>query len=244
MRLLVFLLLFMALPSFAVDGQLELLNVSPDGDGERYSVNIETLIMMTLLSFLSAAIIMLTPFLRCIIVFGLLRQAIGAMTAPPNKVLVAISLLISYIVMQPTLDKLYVDIYKPYKSEQISYEIAENAALEEMKKFWLSSTSDEELLYFSELFEVAPVAELMDLPLKVVIPAFVYSELKIAFKIGFLLFIPFLIIDMVIASILMGMGMMMLSPQIVSLPFKIFAFVILDGWGLLTTSLIASYGVL
>ncbi len=245
MRLLLILALF-AFPALGADGQLELLNVTPTeaGEGERYSVNIETLIVMTLLSFVSAAVVMLTPFLRCIIVFGLLRQALGTMHSPPNQVIIAISMLVSFIVMQPTLDKIYTDVYKPYQEEEISYDMAEEHTILEMKKFWLSATADEELLYFSELFQVEPVNELTELPLKVVIPAFVYSELKVAFKIAFLIFIPFLIIDIVVASTLMGMGMMMLSPMIVSLPFKIFAFVILDGWGMLTTTMIGSYGVL
>lgn len=245
MRLLIILVLI-AFPTLGADGQLELLNVMPteSGDGERYSVNIETLIVMTLLSFVSAAVVMLTPFLRCIIVFGLLRQALGTMHSPPNQVIIAISMLVSFIVMQPTLDKIYTDVYKPYQQKEITYDVAQDYTIFEMKKFWLSATSDEELLYFSELFQVEPVNELTDLPLKVVIPAFVYSELKVAFKIAFLIFIPFLIIDIVVASTLMGMGMMMLSPMIVSLPFKIFAFVILDGWGMLTTTMIGSYGVL
>lgn len=244
MRFLIFVLLFLAFPTLGADGRLELMEVATTEHGQKYHANIETLILMTMLPFLSAAIIMLTPFMRCVIVFGLLRQALGTMHSPPNQVVIAISLMISYIVMQPTLDKLHQEVYKPYKAQEITFVQAEEKAVTEMKRFWLGVTNDEELLYFAELFDVGEVEELEDLPLKVIIPSFVYSELKVAFKMAFLFFIPFLIIDMVVASVLMGMGMMMLSPMIVSLPFKLCAFVILDGWGLVTSSMIGSYGVL
>jgi len=241
-----YLLLFflVSFPSMAADGYLDLVTVTPTDKGEKYSANIETLIIMTALPFLSAAIIMLTPFMRCVIVFGLLRQALGTMHSPPNQVIIAISLLVSFIVMQPTLNNIYTNAYEPYKAQVISSDAAQDIGVSEMKDFWLSVTNDEELLYFSELFDTPPVDELKELPLKVLIPAFVYSELKMAFKIAFMLFVPFLLIDIVIASTLMGMGMMMLSPMIVSLPFKLCAFIILDGWGLITSSMIGSYGVM
>jgi flagellar biosynthetic protein FliP len=240
----ILLLLLFSAPSFASDGYIDLITVSPTEGGDKYSANIETLILMTALPFLSAAVIMLTPFMRCVIVFGLLRQALGTMHSPPNQVIVAISLMVSYIIMQPTLDNVYTYAYEPYKAEIIDADKAREVGLSHIKKFWLSVTHDEELLYFAELFDVPKVDDLESLPLKVIIPSFVYSELKMAFKIAFMLFVPFLLIDIVIASTLMGMGMMMLSPMIVSLPFKLCAFVILDGWGLITSSMIGSYGVM
>ena len=222
---------------------MSLLTASSSGEPREYSANIETLILMSLLPFASAIVIMLTPFLRCIIVFGLLRQALGTMHSPPNQVLIAISLVISFVVMKPTLDQVYEHAYTPYMSGEISLSAASDVAVPKLKEFWLSVTAEEELVYFSHLMKVAPVDDLSDLPLSVVLPAFVYSELKTAFKIAFMLFLPFLVIDIVVASVLMGMGMMMLSPMIVSLPFKIFAFVALDAFGLVTSSMLSSYGV-
>lgn len=242
-KYLVLVLALLSLPASANEsfGAIELFKVTAAEDGEVYSSSIQTLIMMTLLSFLSAAVIMVTPFMRCVIVFGLLRQAIGTMQSPPNQVIIAISLLISFIVMQPTFEKIHDEAYVPFTAGNMTQVEAKDIALNHMSTFWLSATSEEELVYFAELMEVEAVNSVEELPLKVIVPAFVYSELKIAFKIAFLLFVPFLIIDIVVASTLMGMGMMMLSPMIVSLPIKIFAFVILDGWGLITTSLIATY---
>lgn len=228
----------------AQPGTIELLSVVKGEGTDTYTANIQTLILMSLLPFLSAAVVMLTPFMRCLIVFGLLRQALGTMHSPPNQVIIAISMMISAIVMKPTFDVVYEQAYKPYMAGELASDAAASLAVTNMKKFWLSVTHEEELFYFAELMEVDAVDDLNELPLRVVVPAFVYSELKLAFKIAFLIFIPFLVIDIVVASTLMGMGMMMLSPMIVSLPFKIFAFIALDGWGLLTTSMIGSYKVL
>ncbi|MDP2564328.1 flagellar type III secretion system pore protein FliP [Pseudoalteromonas marina] len=242
-KFLALVLLLCPLFGFAETGQIDLLTVTPNSDGtESYSSNIQTLIIMSMLPFLTAGIVMFTPFMRTIIVFGFLRQALGTMNSPPNQVLIAISLMVSFIVMKPVLSDIYNDGYLPYESGVISDKKAVEVGVEKMTAFWLSVTSEEELIYFSELMDAEPVDEYKDLPLSVIMPAFVYSELKIAFKIAFLLFIPFLLIDIVIASTLMGMGMMMLSPMIISLPFKIFAFILLDGFGLVTTSMIGSYG--
>ncbi len=241
--LLSIILLLCPLFGYAESGQIDLLTVTPNEDGtQSYSSNIQTLILMSALPFLTAGIIMFTPFMRTIIVFGFLRQALGTMNSPPNQVLIAISLMVSFIVMKPVLSDIYNDGYVPFQEELITDKQAVEIGVSKMTDFWLSVTSEEELIYFSELMDAEPVEEYKELPLSVVMPAFVYSELKIAFKIAFLLFIPFLIIDIVIASTLMGMGMMMLSPMIISLPFKIFAFILLDGFGLVTTSMIGSYG--
>lgn len=245
MRYLILLMLF-AFPSFcfAEMGQIDLLTVTANEDGsESLSSNVQTLFFMSLLPFLTAGVIMFTPFMRTIIVFAFLRQALGTMNSPPNQVLIAISLMVSFIVMKPVLSDIYHSGYVPFEQGVISDKQALGVGVDKMTDFWLSVTSEEELIYFSELMDAPVVDEYRDLPLSVIMPAFVYSELKIAFKIAFLLFIPFLLIDLVIASTLMGMGMMMLSPMIISLPFKIFAFILLDGFGLVTTSMIGSYGV-
>lgn len=223
-------------------GKVALMSSTTDGVATEYSSNIETLILMSLLPFSAAILVMLTPFLRCIIVFGLLRQALGTMHSPPNQVLIAISLMISFVVMKPSITYIYEQGYQPYVAGEISLLQMSDVALPKLKSFWLSVTDEDELIYFSQVMDVDVVDNLEDLPLSVIIPAFVYSELKTAFKIAFLLFLPFLVIDMVVASILMGMGMMMLSPMIVSLPFKIFAFIALDAFGLVTSSIITSYG--
>jgi flagellar biosynthetic protein FliP len=245
MILRLLLLLLITIPSFGAEvGGIDLLHVSPSGDGEKYSTNVETLLFMTALSLLPVVIVMLTPFLRNIIVFSMLRQAIGTMHSPPNNVLVGMAMLVSFIVMQPTLEKIYEDAYVPYQAGSITSDVAVNKLETLMKSFWLSVTNEEELIYFHEIMNAPKVEEVEDLPLKVIIPAFVYSEIKMAFKIGLLLFVPFIIIDLVVASSLMGLGMMMLSPMMISLPFKICAFVILDGWGLITSSMIGSFGVM
>lgn len=231
-------------PAIGADTGLDLLHVTPTETGEQYSTTVETLLFMTALSLLPVAIVMLTPFLRNVIVFSMLRQAIGTMHSPPNNVLVGMAFLVSYIVMQPTLEKIYDQAYVPYEQEVIKSDQAVDITTGLMKSFWLSVTDEEELVYFHEIMGGEEVAELSDLPLKVVIPAFVYSEIKMAFKIGLLLFVPFILIDLVVASALMGLGMMMLSPMMISLPFKICAFVILDGWGLITSSMIGSFGVI
>jgi len=243
-RLVVFIFIFLSFDLHAAVGKIPLLTVSgSEGQESVYEANIYTLLFMSMLPFLTAAVIMLTPFMRAIIIFGFLRQALGTQHSPPNQVLIAISLMISIIVMKPVLSEVYKDAYKPYTQEILNEDQAIEVGLKHFKRFWLSVTSEEELIYFGEIMEVEAVDDYEDLPLEVILPAFVFSELTVAFKIAFLIFIPFLIIDMVVASTLMGMGMMMLSPMIISLPFKIFAFILLDGFGLVTSSVIGSYGV-
>ncbi|MEN3111733.1 flagellar type III secretion system pore protein FliP [Uliginosibacterium paludis] len=212
------------------------------GGSTQYSLPVQTLVMMTALSFLPAAVLMMTCFTRIIIVFSLLRHALGTQTTPPNQVVVGLALFLTFFIMQPVLDKVYQDAYVPLSENRISFTEALDRASVPMKTFMLAQVRETDLSMFAQLAKIPKVDKAADLPMRVVIPAFVTSELKTAFQIGFIVFIPFLIIDMVVATVLMSMGMMMMSPVIVSLPFKIMLFVLVDGWNLLISSLVQSFG--
>jgi flagellar biosynthetic protein FliP len=211
------------------------------GGGASYSVPIQTLLFFTALSFLPAALLMMTGFTRIVIVLGLARQAIGAQTAPPNQVIIGLSLFLTLFVMGPTLDKVYKDAYEPFSTNQITFTEALERGQAPLRQFMGKQTRQSDLQLFVKLAkfegEITPQA----VPFRVLVPAFVTSELKSAFQIGFLIFIPFLVIDMVVASVLMSLGMMMLSPVMVALPFKLMLFVLADGWNLLLGSLAASF---
>jgi flagellar biosynthesis protein FliP len=231
------------LPALAAAQTLPLLTSSPaGGGGTTYSLPVQTLLMMTALSFLPAVILMMTSFTRIVIVLSLLRQALGTQTSPPNQVIVGLSLFLTFFVMSPVIDKVYQDAYLPLTENRIQFDEALTRASVPVKGFMLRQIREPDLSLFAELAKMPKVDKASDLPMRVVIPAFVTSELKTAFQIGFIVFIPFLIIDMVVASVLMSMGMMMMSPVIVSLPFKIMLFVLVDGWSLLITSLVQSFG--
>ncbi|KAI5916125.1 flagellar type III secretion system pore protein FliP [Thauera sp. 2A1] len=231
-------------PLLAAAQALPTLTAMPAaGGGTTYSLTIQTLVLMTLLSFIPAMVLMMTSFTRIVIVFGLLRQAIGTQTAPPNQVLVGLALFLSFFIMAPVAEKVYQDAYLPMSQGSIQFEEALQRASVPMKAFMLKQVREPDLSLFSGLAKLPPVEKAEDLPMRVVIPAFVTSELKTAFQIGFIVFIPFIIIDMVVASVLMSMGMMMMSPVIVSLPFKIMLFVLVDGWTLLIGSLVQSFAV-
>jgi flagellar biosynthetic protein FliP len=210
--------------------------------GTVYSLPVQTLATLTALSFIPAAVLMMTSFTRIVIVLSLLRQALGTQTSPPNQVIVGLSLFLTFFVMSPTLDKVYQDAYLPLSTGQIQFDEAITRASVPMKSFMLKQVRDTDLSLFAQLAKTPKVTKASELPMRVIIPAFVTSELKTAFQIGFIVFLPFLIIDMVVASILMSMGMMMMSPVIISLPFKIMLFVLVDGWALLITSLVQSFG--
>ena len=211
------------------------------GGGNSYSVPIQTLLFFTALSFLPAMLLMMTGFTRIVIVLSLLRQALGTQSAPPNQVIIGLSLFLTLFVMGPTLDKVYNEAYQPYTSNQIPFDQALDRAQGPMREFMLKQTRQADVMLFSRLAKVDPAVKTADIPFKVLVPAFVTSELKSAFQIGFMVFIPFLIIDMVVASVLMSLGMMMLSPVLVALPFKLMLFVLADGWNLLLGSLAASF---
>jgi flagellar biosynthesis protein FliP len=217
------------------------LMVAQGSGGTSYSVPIQTLLFFTALSFLPAVLLMMTSFTRIVIVLSLLRQALGTQAAPPNQVIVGLSLFLTFFVMGPTLDKVYAEAYEPYSANKISFDEALKRGEVPMREFMLKQTRQADLALFSRLAKVDNKVAAAEVPFKVLVPAFVTSELKSAFQIGFLIFIPFLIIDMIVASVLMSLGMMMLSPVLVALPFKLMLFVLADGWNLLIGSLAASF---
>jgi flagellar biosynthetic protein FliP len=208
------------------------------GGSTNYTFSIEALLFITALTFLPALLLMMTSFTRIVIVLSLLRQAMGTMTAPPNQVIVGLSLFLTFFIMAPVFDKIYETAWVPYSENKISMVEAGNRAAGPLKAFMLKQTRQEDLALFVGLAKTPPIQTPEETPLKVLVPAYVISELKTAFQIGFIVFIPFLIIDMVVASVLMSMGMMMLSPVLISLPFKIMLFVMADGWNLLIASLV------
>lgn len=211
------------------------------GGGQTYSLSLQTLLLITSLSFLPAVLLLMTGFTRIIIVLSLLRSAIGTPTAPPNQVLIGLALFLTFFVMSPVLDKVYTDAYLPYSENKFSLEQALEKGSIPLKTFMLRQTREADLALFVRISNNEPLESADKVPLKILVPAYVISELKTAFQIGFVVFIPFLIIDMVVASILMSMGMMMVSPAMFSLPFKIMLFVLADGWNLLIGSLVQSF---
>jgi len=212
------------------------------GGGTQWSLSIQTLLLITSLSFLPALLLMMTSFTRIIIVFSLLRHALGTQTSPPNQVLVGLALFLTFFVMAPVGEKIYADAYLPLSENKISFQQALDRGAIPLRSFMLRQTRDADLALFTKIAQAPTPEKVDDVPMRVLIPAFVTSELKTAFQIGFIVFIPFLIIDMVVASVLMSMGMMMMSPVIVALPFKIMLFVLVDGWQLLIGSLVTSFG--
>jgi flagellar biosynthetic protein FliP len=216
---------------------------TPSGGGSTtFSVPVQTLIFFTALTFIPAVLLMMTGFTRIIIVLSLLRQALGTQSTPPNQVLVGMSMFLTFFVMGPTFDRIYDDAYLPYTRNQITLEQASVKGQVPLKEFMLKQTREADIALFVRLARAETPNTSADLPLRVIVPAFVTSELKTAFQIGFMIFIPFLVIDMVVASALMSMGMMMLSPVMIALPFKLMLFVLVDGWNLLISSLVASFG--
>jgi len=212
------------------------------GGGQTYSLSLQTMILLTVLSVLPAALLMMTSFTRIIIVLSLLRQALGTQTAPPNQVLIGLALFLTLFVMGPVFDKIYIDAYQPLSENKITMSQALDRGAAPLKTFMMKQTRQADLALYVKLSNGPALNGPEDVPLRVLIPAFITSELKTAFQISFAIFIPFLIIDMVVASILMSMGMMMMSPVIVALPFKIMLFVLVDGWQLVIGSLVASFG--
>jgi flagellar biosynthetic protein FliP len=221
-------------------GQLPLL-VGTGNSGMSFSVPVQTLLFFTALSFLPAVLLMMTGFTRIVIVLSLLRQALGTQSAPPNQVVVGLSLFLTFFVMGPTLDKVYNEAYLPYTKSAISFEQALAKGEDPLRQFMSKQTRQSDLALFAKLAKLEPGVNAQNAPIRVLVPAFVTSELKSAFQIGFMIFIPFLVIDIVVASVLMSLGMMMLSPVLVALPFKLMLFVLADGWNLLIGSLAASF---
>jgi len=221
---------------------VELLRTAPTpGGGQAYSLTLQALGLMTVLTLLPAIVLSMTAFTRIVIVLSLLRQALGAAQAPPNQVIVGLSLFLTIFVMAPTLDDIQKTALAPYVESKIPFEEALVRAEVPIKKFMLAQTRQSDLKLFFDLRNQPKVQAPMDTPLTLLVPAYMISELRTAFTIGFLIYIPFLLIDLITASVLMSMGMMMVSPVMISLPFKFLVFILVDGWALIVGSLAASF---
>jgi len=223
---------------------IDALTMTPGAGGEQtYTLSIQVLLLMTALSLLPAALILMTSFTRIVIVLSILRQALGTAQTPSNQVLIGLALFLTLFIMGPVLSEVYDTALQPYLADQISAQAALDAAQVPVREFMLAQTRDDDLALFARISGQEHFAHEADVPFTLLMPAFATSELKTAFQIGFLLFIPFLVIDLVVASVLMSMGMMMLSPLIISLPFKIMLFVLVDGWALVLGTLATSFYV-
>jgi flagellar biosynthetic protein FliP len=214
---------------------------SAPGGGQEYSLTLQILILMTAVTLLPGIVLMMTAFTRIVIVLAILRQALGAGQAPPNQVLIGLSLFLTLFVMGPVIDKINTDAVQPYMAGTIDATTAMQTGAEPLKRFMLDQTRESDIATFVRISGGDGFDKPEDVPLRILVPAFATSELKSAFQIGFLIFIPFVIIDLVVASVLMSMGMMMLSPVLISLPFKLMLFVLVDGWGLIMGTLAASF---
>jgi flagellar biosynthetic protein FliP len=231
----------LALAQTSTGGLPAITSTPAAGGGTTYSLTIQTLLLMTALSFIPAVVLMMTGFTRIVIVLSLLRHAIGMQTAPPNQVIVGMSLFLTFFVMSPVLEKVYTDAYVPLSENRINIMQAADRAAIPMRVFMLKQTRESDLSLFAGIAKIDKIDKPEDTPLRILVPAFVISELKTAFQIGFIIFIPFLVIDMVVASMLMSMGMMMMSPVMIALPFKLMLFVLVDGWHLVIGSLVQSF---
>jgi flagellar biosynthetic protein FliP len=223
---------------------IEALTVTPgDGGEQTYTLTIQVLLMMTALSMLPAALILMTSFTRIVIVLSILRQALGTAQTPSNQILIGLALFLTFFIMGPVLSEVYETALQPYLADEMTAQAAFAAAEIPVREFMLAQTRDDDLALFARISGQEGFEHEADVPFTLLMPAFATSELKTAFQIGFLLFIPFLVIDLVVASVLMSMGMMMLSPLIISLPFKIMLFVLVDGWALVLGTLATSFYV-
>ncbi|WP_334473851.1 flagellar type III secretion system pore protein FliP [Arsenophonus sp. PmNCSU2021_1] len=209
--------------------------------GQSWSLPVQTLIFITALGFIPALLLMTTSFTRIIIVLGLLRNALGTPTAPPNQILLDLALFMTFFVMSPVFDKIYQNAYLPFSEEKITIEVALSEGAKPLRQFMLQQTRQPDLALFSRLANDKEYQTQADVPLRILVPAFITSELKTAFQIGFMIFIPFLIIDLVVASVLMALGMMMVPPATVAMPFKLMLFVLVDDWQLILGSLAQSF---
>ena len=216
------------------------LNLSAPETPQQLVSSLNVVVVLTLLVLAPSMVLVMTTFTRFVIVFGFLRQALGTQQVPPTQLLVMLAMILTFFVMEPIGTKAYEQGIKPYVAEQIGYEEAFTRTALPFKNFMIRNTREKDLALFLRIRKMPNPKSVADVPLSIVIPAFIISEMKTAFEIGFLLFLPFLVIDMVVASILMSMGMMMLPPVMISLPFKILVFVLIDGWNLLIGNLIAS----
>ena len=231
---LLFLLAAQAPSQFKID-------MSGSSGSVQMTMPVQMLVLMTLLTFLPAIIISLSSFTRIIIVFHFLRQGLGTQEAPSNQILIGLALFMSFFIMNPTLTQMYDQAYVPFSKGEIDQTQAITRGAESLKQFMLKATREKDLKLFVDLSGTPQPKGPADLPMRAVMPAFMISEIKTAFQIGFVLFLPFLVIDMVVSSVLLSMGMMQLPPMMVSLPFKVLLFIMVDGWGLIVSSLVKSY---
>ncbi len=236
------LLAVVSFPGYAQVAGIPALNiVGGADDGQTYSVTLEILALMTVLTLLPAILLMMTSFTRIIIVLAILRQALGTASTPSNQIILGLALFLSLFIMAPVLQQVNDRAVQPYLQEQVSAIDAIRMAAEPFKTFMLAQTRETDIRMFADIAGIESIESPQQTPLRLLLPAFVTSELKTAFQIGFLIFIPFVIIDLVVASVLMSMGMMMLSPMIISLPFKLMLFVLVDGWSLIMGTLASSF---
>jgi len=228
--------------SFAAGFDAIAVTTAADGT-QTYSLTLQVLLLMTALSVLPALLLAMTSFTRIIIVLAILRQAIGTAQTPSNQILIALALFMTFFIMSPVAERVWQDAVTPYVNEELAFKDALARAAAPVRGFMLEHTRESDLTLFADMAGREPFADAAAVPFSVLAPSFIVSELKTAFQIGFLIFLPFLIIDLVVASVLMSMGMMMLSPLIISLPFKIMLFVLVDGWALIVGTLASSFYV-
>ncbi len=241
-RLLMAAVLGLPLLAAAQQG-IPMVNVKAISGGTQYSLTLQLLALMTALTLLPSLLLMMTSFVRIIVVLSLLRQALGTGQTPPNTVLVGLALFLSLFIMSPVLTSVYQDAAVPYMDNKINAQQALAAAEKPIRGFMLAQTREDDLATFLEIARKREVASPSEVPFTTLVPAFIISELKSAFTIGFLIYIPFVVIDLIVSSVLMSMGMMMLSPMMIAMPFKLMLFVLVDGWGLIMGSLAASFAV-
>ncbi|WP_312629486.1 flagellar type III secretion system pore protein FliP [Scandinavium sp.] len=225
--------------AFAANGDIILAHSTNGGEG--WSLPVQTLVLLTSITFLPIILLMMTGFTRIIIVLGLLRNALGTPSTPPNQVLLGLALFLTFFVMSPVFSQIYDESWQPLSENKISMEAALDKGMQPLRTFMLGQTRESDLALYARLAKVDNFQSQADVPLRVLMPAFITSELKTGFQIGFTIFIPFLIIDLVVASVLMALGMMMVPPATISLPFKLMLFVLVDGWQLLMGSLAQSF---
>ncbi len=242
MKVIITVIIFFYINTALAAPGLEALTVeTTDSGDQKYSLSLQALILMTALTLLPAALLMMTSFTRIIIVLAILRQALGTAQTPSNQILLGLALFITIFIMSPVLHEININAAQPYYSESISAKQALEQAKKPVMEFMLNQTREDDISMFIEMSGLQNIDGVENIPLTVLMPSFITSELKTAFQIGFLIFLPFLIIDLVVASVLMSMGMMMLSPLIISLPFKLMLFVMVDGWSMIVGSLASSF---
>ncbi|NBU44797.1 MAG: flagellar biosynthetic protein FliP [Betaproteobacteria bacterium] len=234
-------LVWLVVPEVSWAQGLPMVNVSNGKGGQQYSLTLQLLALMTTLTLLPSLLLMMTSFVRIIIVLSLLRQALGTAQTPPNTVLVGLALFLTLFIMSPVFDDIYRNAVAPYMNGSLGFEKAVAQAEGPIRAFMLNQTREDDIAMFMQIAQKKDVVSADDVPFTTLMPAFLTSELKSAFTIGFMIYIPFVVIDMIVSSVLMSMGMMMLSPMIISMPFKLMLFVLVDGWTLLMGSLASSF---